>query len=153
MEISIRPYTPTDLEAVVTIWHDGWESTGLNALIAPEKLTGRDALRARIPEDIAGGWTIYVACAEARPVGFLAISAAYVHQLFVAPAEQSRGIGKRLLDFAKGELKGGFSLTTPTASPAVRFYEREGLKAEGTSIHPRHGLERVHMRWTPIRPG
>jgi GNAT superfamily N-acetyltransferase len=149
MEISIRPYTPTDLEPVAAIWHDGWDSTGMNALIAPENLTSLDALRERLPLDIAGGWAIYVACSEGRAVGFLAISAAYVHQLFVARAEQSRGIGKRLLDFAKSELKSGFALTTPTASPAVRFYEREGLKAEGTSIHPRHGLERVHMRWTP----
>ncbi len=150
MEISIRRYTPDDLDAVAAIWHDGWASTGMNALIAPQHLTSLEDLRQRLPRDIAGGWEVFVACRHAIPVAFLAMSPNYVHQLFVVPGAQSQGIGKTLLDFAKQSFPQGFALTTPTASlRAIAFYEREGLIAGHRDIHPRHGLERIHFRWAP----
>jgi GNAT superfamily N-acetyltransferase len=149
MDISIRPYAPADFETVTSLWHDAWESTGVPALVPLEKHVSLETLRERLPKEIAGGWSVHVAIAEHRVVGFVATIPGHLNQLFVAPAAQSRGIGKRLLDFAKAQQTGGFTLTTPMASRAVQFYEREGLVAESTSTHPRYGHERVHFRWTP----
>ncbi len=149
MEISIRPYATSDFEIVTSIWHDAWDSTGIPALVPLEKHVALETLRERLPKEIDGGWSVHVATADGRVAGFVAISPSHLHQLFVAPRVQSRGIGKRLLDFAKAQQTGGFTLTTPIVSRAVKFYEREGLVAESTSVHPRYGHERVHFRWTP----
>jgi GNAT superfamily N-acetyltransferase len=148
MDISIRPYESSDFESVTLIWHEGWESTGVSALVPLEKHVDLETLRERLPQEIAGGWAVYVACADGRVVGFVALTAGHLHQLFVVPALQSQGIGAHLLNFAKAQQPDGFTLTTPTAGRAVKFYRREGLVAEGTSLHPRYGHERVHFRWT-----
>jgi GNAT superfamily N-acetyltransferase len=72
-----------------------------------------------------------------------------LEQLFVAPGAQNNGIGKRLLDFAKAKLPGGFHLTTALASRAGRFYEREGLIRGETSVNPRFGHAEVRFDWVP----
>jgi GNAT superfamily N-acetyltransferase len=149
MDIVVRRYETCDFEAVTSIWHDAWESTGVPALVPLAKHVSLETLRERLPKEIDGGWSVHVATANGRVLGFVAMTPGHLNQLFVAPAAQSRGIGKRLLDFAKAQQAGGFTLTTPIVSRAVQFYEREGLIAEEKSIHPRYGHERVHLRWTP----
>jgi ribosomal protein S18 acetylase RimI-like enzyme len=51
-----------------------------------------------------------------------------LHQLFVDPEFQNRGIGKALLDCAKQKMPTGFWLRTMVRNRAARrFYERESL--------------------------
>ena len=45
----------------------------------------------------------------------------------VDPSYRGQGIGKKVLDFAKQELRGGIALHVEPENPAKRLYEREGF--------------------------
>ncbi len=143
--MEIRPYRDSDLDAVAALWHASWESTG----VALDELVSLAALRARFPEEIAQGWTVYVAVLDTATVGFVSLSGATLEQLFIAPSHQNRGIGKTLLDFVKRQMPGGFDLITATESRAPKFYEREGLIRREESRHPVHGHRIVRYEWVP----
>jgi GNAT superfamily N-acetyltransferase len=143
--LSIRPYAAADLDVVAQIWVDSWQSTG----IAAAATVTRADLRERLPQEIARGWSVFVALRGAAIVAFLALSHDRLDQLFVSPLHQNQGIGKRLLHFAKSQRPSGFHLTTDAASRAPRFYEREGLVRGGTSRHHRFGHEIVRYDWLP----
>jgi GNAT superfamily N-acetyltransferase len=71
---------------------------------------------------------VWVAAGEDGVLGFAVLSADQLLQLHVAPGEQNRGIGSRLLDRAKERRPDGFSLWTFQKNDgARRFYERHGL--------------------------
>lgn len=135
----IRPYRDEDFETVTSIWHASWESTGV-----PSPVT-LDDLQARLPGDLKV-WKVYVATIGEEITGFIAFHDGHLHQLFIAPSHQNRGIGKKLLDFAKEKMPNGFSLTTALESAAGRFYEREGLKRGEISTH-RFGHKIVRYDW------
>jgi GNAT superfamily N-acetyltransferase len=100
---------------------------------------------------MTAGWQVHVARDGVQPVGFVALKADTVDQLFIAPSWQGRGIGKRLLDLAKAKLPGGFSLTTAVLGQAEAFYRREGLVRGETGLH-RFGHEIVRYDWRPPNP-
>jgi GNAT superfamily N-acetyltransferase len=142
-EIEIRPYKETDSDAVTAIWLSGWQSTGVDAPVSLVEL------RERWPQELAKGWTVHVAFVGSEIVGFIGYKSGTLEQLFVAPAHQSKGIGKRLLDFAKGQMPDGFQLRTALRTRAPAFYDREGLKRGETGIHPRMGHEVITYYWQP----
>jgi GNAT superfamily N-acetyltransferase len=66
---------------------------------------------------------------EGRALGFAALSADRLEQLYVHPDAQGRGVGGALLDRAKERRPGGFSLWVFQQNEgARRFYERHGLR-------------------------
>ena len=69
--VSIRPALPADYDAVVTVWKEGWDSIGINNT-ADEAVTW-DMLRARLPEEVAETWSLYVAEVAGEIVGMLAL--------------------------------------------------------------------------------
>jgi GNAT superfamily N-acetyltransferase len=144
-KIEIRPYEEADFDAVTRIWFESWESTQIHL---PNPALHAE-LRERLPNEIAGGWSVYVGTAGARISGFIALQEDTLLQLFVAPNLQGCGVGKQLLDFVKMSRPAGFWLTTPTEGRAVRFYEREGLRRGDTATHPRFGHEIVRYSWLP----
>ena len=141
MEISIRSYTDSDFNAVTSIWLSSWQSTGVPAPVTLNEL------RERWPQELAKGWVVHVATAGPEIVGFLTLHEDKMEQLFVAPGMQGKGIGKRLLDFAKAARPNGFHLTTALESGAGRFYEREGLTRGETTAHARFGHPIVRYDW------
>lgn len=71
---------------------------------------------------------VYVAEADGRAVGFLALGADVLEQLYVLPDFQRRGIGSNLLAVAKRLRPEGFRLYVFQRNDgARRFYERHGL--------------------------
>jgi len=71
-------------------------------------------------------------------------------QLFVVAALRGNGIGKRLLDFVKGQYPAGFWLTSALDNAAAsRLYEREGLKRGEVTTHSRFGFQIVRYDWIP----
>lgn len=145
MEIAVRPYDVADEAAVAAVWGDGWKSTDVSADgIDPAKLRGE------LRQHVTAGWSLYVAVADGRVVGYLAICGDILERLFVSPAMQSQGIGKRLLDFVKAQLPRGFWLTTAVESRAPKFYEREGLVRGATAPDIRWGHLQVRYDWRPL---
>jgi len=63
-------------------------------------------------------------------VGFMALGAGVLEQLYAAPDRQGQGIGTALLAVAKNEADDGLSLYTFVRNArACRFYERHGFIA------------------------
>lgn len=145
--MDIRPYGEEDLGALAQLWLEGWQSTGLS-VASPATL---EELRERIPRELCGGWCVFLAHSKADLLGFVALREDdhCLDQLFVAPSCQRRGIGRCLLDFAKGRMPTGFWLRTAVANTrACRFYEREGFVRGSMAPHPRHGHPTVIYRWS-----
>ena len=75
--------------------------------------------------------------------------------LYVEPSETGRGIGTALLDHARRELPGGFTLWTFQQNEgARRFYERHGLRAIafGDGSGNEEGVPDVQYEWRPTPP-
>jgi ribosomal protein S18 acetylase RimI-like enzyme len=72
---------------------------------------------------------VHVAEADGRVVGYAALSAEVLEQLYVLPAFQGMGIGSSLLDLAKGGRPDGFQLWVfQRNARARRFYESRGFR-------------------------
>jgi ribosomal protein S18 acetylase RimI-like enzyme len=75
------------------------------------------------------GSEVYIAEADGRSVGFVALGAEVLEHLYVSPAFQGRGVGSALLACAKELRPAGFRLWVFQRNErARRFYERHGLR-------------------------
>jgi len=119
-----EPYRREDAGEVAELWY----SSALSAGAPPcSELVRATAFEPRLRDE---SWTISVVREGSSIVAFIALdhTRSILAQLFVAPSHQRRGTGKRLLDHAKAEMRGGFSLRTEAGnSGSRRFYERNGL--------------------------
>ncbi len=144
-ELLIRPAEERDLTDVrallVETWHDTYD-----ALIGPERVTeitnswhAIDKLKQQlalpdcsflVAED--GGAIVGHVFANAQRPPVLSVS-----RLYVAPARQRQGIGKRLLDAAIARHPGCDTIRlTVEAENAkgIAFYEREGFSTVGEAV-------------------
>lgn len=146
VRIAIRPYEARHLAATARLWSESFHSAAL-----PDASGGSiRELAARIPVEMANGWSAWLAWEGRELVGFLALmpAEARLHQIFVAPGAQRRGVGLCLLNHAKRMLPGGFWLSTFASNAgACRFYERHGLTETEYAVHPQQGVETVVYRW------
>jgi len=105
-----------------------------NELVSCAPLVHSDAsVRAWIRRLVPAGRTT-VATADGAIVGLLVVSTGahygWIDQLYVLPSWIERGVGSRLLDFARRELPAPIRLYTFQANArARRFYERHGFQA------------------------
>ena len=79
--------------------------------------------------------------------GFLAVEGALVRALYLEPAARGLGLGKALLDDAKGRA-GRLELFTFAANAgARRFYAREGFREVRFGAENEEGLPDVYLVW------
>lgn len=143
--MDIRPPHADELDAVAHLWWASFQSTGL----ARPSDDDAAALRVRVDQELAGGWSLFVAILDGEIAGMLALRPGVLDQLFVAPERQREGIGTHLFARACAELPGGFTLRTQADNEgACRFYEARGMHLERTGPHP-GGLPRpcAWYRW------
>lgn len=132
---------PADLKTVADIWL----SSNLEAhdFIPKEYWQGcfesvRDAL---------GEAEVYVYEDEGGVRGFIGLNGEYVEGIFVARDSRSRGIGKLLLDHAKG-LRGFLELRVYAENwPAAKFYYREGFTLCSAGVDEATGADEYQMGW------
>jgi len=125
---------------------ESWVSTGLDQ--ASDALLSN--LRARVPREIANGWSLFVADAEGRFAAMLAINLPklYLDQLFVAPFFQGRSLGRQLLAFTRQLLPDEIWLRCVRENEkAWRWYEREGFVFEREALEPATGRMMKYYRW------
>lgn len=122
--LSIRAYDPAaDLTAVLEIWHAA--SLGAHAFLGRDRLADQRRLVETRYLPAAETW---VACRGGHPVGFISLLGGFVGGLFVAPAEQGRGVGRALIAHAR-TIRGELSLEVYNANRgAVRFYRALGFQ-------------------------
>ena len=138
-ELIVRRARGGDLDAVASLWHESASSMDGTALDVPPA----DRLRRRIDAELSSGWELHVALRGGRIVGMLALrpGASTLDQIFVAPAEQGKGVGRALLDVAKGTMSRGFTLRMDAENErARRFYEAQGMAKVSEGTHPRTGI-------------
>lgn len=153
---TIRPARPDEYGEVARVWMESWVSTGLED--GSKYLLAE--LVARVPRDVENGWSLFVADDEGRIAAMLALhlSRCYLDQLFVAPAYQGAGLGRRLLGFTRQHLPDEIWLRCVRENvKAWRWYEREGFVFEKESFEPKTGFTMKYYRWKkeqpPDRPG
>ena len=99
----------------------------------------------------AATWGAVAIDDDGRCAGVVAVDAEdEVRRLFVRPASQGRGIGRRLLDLAEGEVRrrgrAEALLWTPEGSRAVGFYRSLDWRPDGRSrFHERLRLQLIAM--------
>jgi GNAT superfamily N-acetyltransferase len=150
--IKIRHYREADFDAITWLCLQSWKSNGVETPVFESAITH---LRRKFRPEFEKG-AMHVATMGQRIVGFILFERNEIADLFVAPAVQRQGIGKRLLDFAKAEHPDGLWLTTLAPNTgARRFYEREGLTLRVVRIGRRPGDRICWYDWrqgAPSRP-
>ena len=142
----IRPARADEYDDIARVWMDSWVSTGLDE---PSDLLLAQ-LRARIPQEVASGWSLFVADDDGKLAGMLALHLPklYLDQLFVAPAHQGRSLGRKLLAFTRTHLPDEIQLRCVRENEkAWRWYEREGFVFEKEALEPAIGLMMKYYRW------
>lgn len=150
MQPSIRPARPDEYDGIARVWMDSWVSTGLED--ASDSLLAK--LRARIPLEVARGWSLFVADDRGQLAAMLALHLPHIYldQLFVAPEYQGRNLGRRLLAFTRQHLPDEISLRCVRENEkAWRWYEREGFVHEQEAVEPMTGLVMKYYRWKRVR--
>ena len=142
----IRPALPHEYDEIARVWMESWVSTGLaeasNFLFAN--------LRARVRQEIEGGWSLFVADDNGNFAAMLALHMPekYLDQLFVAPEYQGKSIGRQLLDFTRERLPDEIRLRCVRENEkAWRWYEREGFVYEKEEVSPVTGFIMKYYRW------
>jgi ribosomal protein S18 acetylase RimI-like enzyme len=147
----IRPARPDEYDEIARVWMDSWVSTGLDA--ASNFLLAQ--LRARIPREIEGGWSLFVADDDGKLAAMLALHLPklYLDQLFVTPAYQGRSVGRQLLAFTRKHLPDEIHLRCVRENEkAWRWYEREGFVFEKEQVEPMTGFVMKYYRWKRAQP-
>lgn len=116
----IRAFSGQDLDAVMEIWLD--VNIKAHGFIAETYWTGHyPMVREMMPQaevylyEGSAGWID----------GFIGLAGGYIAGIFVREAAQSKGIGKQLLDYAKGSRQSLHLNVYRKNTRAVRFYQRE----------------------------
>ena len=147
----IRLALSHEYDEVARVWMESWVSTGIEP--ASDFLLAN--MRARILHQAESGWSLFVADDGGRLAAILALrlSDGCLGQLFIAPDYQGRGLGKRLLAFAREQMPGEIWLRCVRENEkAWRWYEREGFVFEREEVSTVTGFMMKCYRWTRQPP-
>lgn len=151
---TIRPFRPQELDSVVDLWYSTWHATFPDLRHHEPK----DEWRRRFETEIAVEERVYIAEVDGRIAGFLAVKdrgggQGYLHEIFVAPEFQRRGVGSTLMGLAKALAPAGLRLhTLQRNTQAAAFYARHGFTVVSTGVG-RVGLPNAQYGWTPGSEG
>lgn len=143
MTVTIRPYQPTDLEAVIQAWESA--SRLAHSFVTETFL---DEERHNIPTLYLPNSDTYVAELDGKVVGFTALMGIEVGALFLDPAFHGQGIGRALMDKA-ASLNETIELQV-FADNALgrRFYAAYGFTEASALVDERTGLNMLRLRYT-----
>jgi GNAT superfamily N-acetyltransferase len=136
--MTIRDAEASELDALATLWYEGWRDAHLQ--IVPPALTlvrTRASFRQRLERAVSG---VRVAGPVGAPVGMHMIRDDELYQLYVSEGARGTGVAGRLIDDAEQRLAGSGVGTAWLACAigndrAARFYEKCGWRRAGTFTH------------------
>ena len=141
--IELVEFEPRWLDELVPMWRASFE--GGVGIIDPHPLAEQRQyfLDVVLPQN-----SVRVALAGKLLVGFVAASSESVGQIHVRVGHQRRGIGTRMLDWAKRRSGGSLWLYTFACNHGARsFYARNGFVEVAHGFEPSWQLEDVKLRW------
>jgi ribosomal protein S18 acetylase RimI-like enzyme len=147
--VEIRRYRAADETEVVAVWLRAGrdEYSYLPMFLALTEDTGLEVFR----NHILPGAEVWLAWESGRLLGFLAQKGSFIDRLYVDPGAQRRGVGSRLLAFARERSPGGLELFTHQQNSRARaFYEKHGFRAVRFGVSPPpESVPDVEYHWRP----
>ncbi|HEU5107577.1 MAG TPA: GNAT family N-acetyltransferase [Micromonosporaceae bacterium] len=133
-DVTLRTAEPRDVDAVATIWRDGWRDGHLGRV--PDALTAArtpESFRTRAADRVAD---THVAEVGGEVAGFVMVAADEAEQVYVAAAHRGSGVADALLAEAERLIaaaghRRAWLAVVPGNGRARRFYERRGWADEG----------------------
>ena len=140
----IRPYQPDDVESVLDVWFAA--ASLAHPFLTPAFMADeRETIRS-VYMPITQTW-VYEQ--EGRIIGFISLLGNEVGAIFVDPAFQGRGVGRALMDQARG-LHPVLELEVFAANRLGRaFYDRYGFTYLSQHIHEPTGHMLLRLRYHP----
>lgn len=139
----IRAFKDNDLTAVMKIWLD----TNIKAhRFIPKEYwqASSKGVKSALPQAEV---YVYENDTAKQIDGFIGLSGEYIEGLFVREDVQSKGIGKQLLDYAKG-FKANMSLCVYQKNTrAIQFYQREQFVIQSESTDNNTNQKEYVMIW------
>ena len=137
----IRKLRKTDLDEVAYIWlHTNKKAQDFIAETYWDE-------HFEMVKGMLGDAEIYVFEEQGQIKGFVGLDGEYIAGIFVREKEQSLGIGKQLLDFAKS-LKGQLKLNVYQKNErAIKFYTREQFEIQDEQTDEATGEAEYLMLW------
>jgi GNAT superfamily N-acetyltransferase len=134
-DVQLRAATAADVDAVATIWHDGWRDGHLSSA-SPELIAARTpaSFRERVVERL--GPVTTVATVDGEIAGFVMVVDDEVEQVYVAASHRGGRVAGVLLAAAEQQVHAGghdvaWLAVVADNARARRFYEREGWSDAG----------------------
>lgn len=149
MDPIIRPYRPEDFALINDLWRRARVAAFPDFQARKGHTVEED--RAYFRTVILIKHNVFVAEADGRAVGFMAIAGDFIDQLYVDPDSQRQGVGASLILSAEALSPSGLHLFTFETNASGRaFYEKHGFKATGFGTSPPPESEpHVEYRWAP----
>ena len=113
-------------------WNENW--TYEQAFMRIEELMSARVSRGYIAYDTEANVVVSMLCG--RIMTYLDFKELWVNESSVNPDYQRMGIGSKMIDYVREELKkeeekiSGIALTTQKGCPSVQFYEKNGITVE-----------------------
>jgi putative acetyltransferase len=145
----IRPMTQEELPLLVRLWRRSRDATQ-PWLEARMSYTPEDDLRF-FRDVLSREYEVWVAEADDRLLGLLALHEGFVGFLYVDPPAQRAGVGRALLEHAKRLAPAGLALYTHQRNRRARaFYEAHGFRPVSFGVSPSPECEPdVRYAWDP----
>lgn len=131
--------TEDQLKAAARIYSESWQQS--HEEICPPDFVAKhtpQAMRQRLDADRAAGWAFYLHSTAGKPDGIVGVchKTGEIGRLYVAPAAQEKGIGAKLLEFARKKMpEHAHPFVTVLANnrAAIALYLRMGYR-EGSDF-------------------
>lgn len=142
--VLLEDFRPEHSSGLVPMWRESFEH-GVG-IVDPHPLAEQERyFRSVVLPDN----TVKVATLDGLLVGFVAASRTSIAQLYVRKDFHRRGVGSRLLDWAKRQSEGSLSLFTFARNSGARaFYERHGFRIVARGFEPQWRLDDLKYAWS-----
>ena len=139
----IREFRPDDLDGAMAIWLAA--NTQAHGFISRDYWAGHyDAVAAMLPRAELYVWEDG---GSGRIEGFIGLTGNYIAGIFVRDGARSKGIGRSLLEHAKGRRERLELHVYQKNRRAVRFYRREGFLIRAEGVEEETGEHEFFMAW------
>lgn len=137
----IRKLNNADLDEVIKIWLN--ENIKTHFFISPEYWKSNETT----VKNLLPLAEVYIYEKNEKIVGFIGLDNDYIAGIFIKSDEQSKGIGKKLLNFVK-TFKTELNLNVYIKNiKAVNFYKRENFKKKKETVDSNTDEKEFFMTW------
>lgn len=142
----IIPVDQGNLSLAASIHAEAWRASHCE-FCSPEFVAAHTVERQKnyLQNELIAGKQMYMLYTP-HPVGIVSIWNNLIENLYVSPAEQNKGYGKQLLDYAVSQCTGIPTLWALSNNPAIHLYERCGFYASGHQKPLKNSLYEIEMK-------